>query len=986
MHAFLPRRLSSSGIPRVCWFTLISLSLTWNAHVAAQRNAGQLGGVEPSGQYPSPQYYVGLDIYRTGDLEAAIDAFDGAMRGTRRDINGRWIDAIPVLAMLAECHWQAGDVATAREHVDQVFQIAIRNSGWLGRVDWPAALQPGLALAVPGGLWPEASAVRLVPVADKLMYSSGKPLTEQDLVRGGVIEELNLRTMDLVEIMRGLAVAAHRRRVILGPLAEQDPLASALLDATKYPAGLQIPIARTLIGSLRSSEYFSIHDDKRVLEGAEAAWFNGGAHPLSAIAMLSQVSALAGSEKPESAVALAINLVHLAAALEQPEWIGEAMQLAAGCASEQQAASVRQAAAIVATSMLRDSRLATLHCLIAGADAAVTAGDLDSAATMLSQAQSLTARRDVTQPRLEAYGAYVAARLAAARGSSVGVLQGTPLDEAIARVSSFAIQHRNRSQSLVSTPRGYQLGLVGQAIGKSLGGNTSDKLLQAYCEDPPAQVWRRDPVDGLSGVLIDRAPAHAARVNLAAAAGYADKLLQAVDAMLAARFNQQLPLGGRISQVRALACGDERTLDPPLLEFREKAGRGMKDLRAAVQAMGEPNAIQAEAAEAQACSIALGRLHLPQTAPRLLNEKLPIATLPPRTALITFTFVSNKLLATLSADGKTVAWDVAGASRLSTEIGRLLKEIGVGKVRGNRLPKDSAWKETAVTLRRQLFPDEASIQVERFDDWIIVPDGPLWYLPFELLPVSDAASPLIADRLRVRYAATPGLALKPIAGPPAIGAVGLSAELFFAPRDLEANAATVQSILDVLTDPIRLPEAVETPSGLLGNRIGHLVVASPRAPHPKNHLLTALAPYDQSSPYGTLDGWMRFPAEVPRSVVLFGYRTPVDAGQVGTGQEMFNTLCALNVAGVSSVVLSRWAVGGESSAIALRELLQELPIAGMNQSWLRARMLLRRSELDPAAEPLLPQADHERDGLTGDEPLFWASYLVSSPDPVAAAN
>jgi hypothetical protein len=222
--------------------------------------------------------------------------------------------------------------------------------------------------------------------------------------------------------------------------------------------------------------------------------------------------------------------------------------------------------------------------------------------------------------------------------------------------------------------------------------------------------------------------------------------------------------------------------------------------------------------------------------------------------------------------------------------------------------------------------------------------------------------------------------------PPISRAVGLTADLFFAPRDPELNQSIVQSIVDVLKDPVRLPEVVDTPTGLLGNQLGHLVVAAPRAPNPKNPFLMSVAPYDQSSPYGTLAGWMRFPAEVPRSVVLFGFRTPVDVGQSGTGDELFTTVCALNAAGVRSILLSRWAVGGESSAILLREFLQELPFIGMSAAWDRARMVLRQSELDPAAEPLLTKADQEREGLTGDEPLFWAGYMVSSPGQTTTAN
>ena len=66
----------------------------------------------------------------------------------------------------------------------------------------------------------------------------------------------------------------------------------------------------------------------------------------------------------------------------------------------------------------------------------------------------------------------------------------------------------------------------------------------------------------------------------------------------------------------------------------------------------------------------------------------------------------------------------------------------------------------------------------------------------------------------------------------------------------------------------------------------------------------------------------------------------------------------------------------------LRELVQELPVAGMDAAWKRAKMVLRHSELDPAAEPLLTKNDQQRQGLTGEEPLFWAGYILSTPPGV----
>jgi hypothetical protein len=399
---------------------------------------------------------------------------------------------------------------------------------------------------------------------------------------------------------------------------------------------------------------------------------------------------------------------------------------------------------------------------------------------------------------------------------------------------------------------------------------------------------------------------------------------------------------------------------------------------------GGEDPAQFDALEAKACAIAVSRVVLPKISPPLLDEKLPAAKLPSRTAMLTFVNAGNKLYAMLAADGKVSMWAIDGANRLPNEIAQLLRAIGVGKTRGNRLPEDQSWREAASKLRSRLIPDEQRLDAERFDEVVVVPDGPLWYLPFEILPVGDAQSSLLGDQLAVRYAPTPGVAIKsgmankPGALPPDNTTIGLNAELFFAPRDPEENETIVKSLMDVIGQPVRLPQTPSIPTSLLGTNVGHLVIAATRTAE-KNPLLTSVASYDRDSPYGTLAAWMRFPVPVPQSVVLFGMRTPVDMGQMGNGDEIFMTLCALHVSGVRSVMLSRWAVGGESSAIALRELVQELPVAGLNASWARARSVLRQSELNPVTEPLLTKSEHAIQGLTGDQPLFWAGYLLSSP-------
>lgn len=940
---------------------------------------GVLGGTEPPGTYPHQSYYLALDIYRSGDLKSATDMFERVP--TRRDINGRWIDSIPVLAMRAECYWQLGNVVAARQAVDEVFQIAIRNRGWLSKVGWDQTLQAGV-VPQDAGLWPEAAAIQRVSVSDKIMYGAGKLVNANDIRRGGAIEEPTLRPMDIVELMRGLAIAAYRRRVILGQLSIQDPLAVGLLDATKYPAGANLPIVRSLVGSMRSSVRFALHDDQQaVAEAQQSVTFNGGVHPITAIAMVTNCSALAGSKNPATAVPLAISATNSAAALRQPEWMGEAMQIAAGCATTpEQADLVRQAATKVAAGIHRRSRFAALHCLVAGADAAVSAGNIEAAIVLLEQARTLAARRDVMMPRVETYASYVAARIAAAKGNSVGINAPTELDAAISQIQNFAFNNRSRSrQVFVSMPRIYQIELVRAATGTSLGGKSSDDLLKIYVNDPAPDVWRRDAVNALASVMADREKLALLRLQLAASQSDGEAVLKRANDLFAARFRQRLPLGGRIAQVRHLARSEEMLLSKEAVEFRKTAPPQFKELRGAANAAAQPNAITSQKLEAGACAVALSKHHLPLSMPPQLDEKLPLTKLPPRTAMLMFVEVGNRVHATFSVDGRTSTWKVPSTKRLAGEINALLSSYGVGKPRGNRLPENDSWRKAAVTLRRKLLPDDATVTSDRIDELIVVPDGALWYLPFEVLPVGGEESDLICDVMRVRYAPTPGFAFYPTAMPPQSRAIGVATEAFFAPRDPDQNEVIAQSIVDVIAEPVRLPESSDTPTGLLGDSVGHLVVGGVRTPNMKSLLATSVAGYDQNNPAGTIAGWTRFPATVPRTVVLPGFRTPVDVSQTGTGQELFVTLCGLHSAGVRDVMLSRWPVGGESTALAMRELVQELPFGGLFKSWQRARMILRSANLDPIAEPLLTKADQAVPDLSGNEPLFWSGYLISSP-------
>ncbi|TWU07676.1 CHAT domain-containing protein [Stieleria varia] len=946
---------------------------------------GQLGGVEVLGTYPPDQYYQALEVYRDGDLDRAVDAFDFALGSTRRDINGRWLDSIPVLAMLGECYYQGGDLESANQAVEQAINVAIRYRGWLSNPIWQDVINPGIVTPNSSTLWPQAMAVKRAPIARRLQYRSGRVLTEQELARGGVFEEANIKTIDVVEIMRGLALASYRRRVIQGELAANDVMANQLIDSTRYPAGLQVPVALNLIGAMRAVVKAGASQDQDALKDAlENRVSAAGAHPLSPIVGLTQAYLMAGSKQPQAAVPIAIATANQAAAYEQYEFIGEALQLAAGCVDETTAPAVQSAAETVATSLFRKSRFATLHCLIVAADAAATSGQLGAANNYLTQARALLTRRDVIQPRMQAYANYVAARVAALQNAttpSPGFRDA--VSQPFTQMNQFAFKHQIRNQSKISMPRLFQIARVSNAIARNQAGQASDAVLMAFSSEPSIETWRRDPVDALAALQFDREPMQLARLRIAASRTAGDDVLTLQDELLASRARKVDALGGRLLQVRTLARSDDAVLGKEVVAMRNKAPKSLRNLRdaAALPLPGSADAAMAkiEQMEATAWSIALDRQELPKVMPPQMPAKAPSGIVPEHVGVMTFLSDGNVVHVTFASAGKTAYWTVPGGARLGTEVSRLLRSVGVGKPRGKRLPEDDSWRGEGLKLWRQLLPDPALLSSRKISHLVIVPDSVLWYVPFEILQASEDSDQLLGEQFQIHYAATPGLAMNVTSMPHPNNKIAMAAGKFFAPRDLELNAVIVQSVQDAAADTVMLGGPGSAGTAWLADSVGHLMVGDQTVPNLDQPAATSLAPYEKTMSMGTLESWLRFPGKVVESVALFGFRTPVDLGQVGNGRELFHCVASLQCAGVRSVLLSRWIVGGESTALVMREYAQELPFIGPSDAWTRARGLLRRSELDPSAEPTLMQSEYDREGLTGDEPFFWSGYLLASP-------
>ena len=994
------------SIHRVCLFAVLCTG--WMTHRCPVASA-QLGfpGAEPAGQYPAAAYYSGLQLYRDGDTVAALEFFDAALTQGRKTIEGRWLDSVPALAMRAECLYQLGDCVGSLESIEALTAIAKANARWPSRVVWSTVFNPGVVRQNPSYLWPSAAPINVMSLSRKVQFEAGVNVTANVLARGGTIEPFNVKVLDVVELMRCIATAMHRRRVLLGPLSTDDPSVVGLLDTIKYPARLTAADARGLIGSMRGCGYFAAGNDDKTVAAVQSTSIGGRVHALSPVALLSAVRVAATDDDVSTKIAGAIRAADVAAAVGQTEWIGPALQIAAGMVQADTAGELATYASGVATAMVRPSRLASLHAAVAAADAYVTAGQYDSAAGMLQSASQIASRRDVYAPRIDAYAAYVQTRLTAATSS--GANGGSPaadasspksdpamtaemLDPATAAsldsIRQFAVGNlptvrrrgnrggNRRGGPQVTLPRVLQKLQLPTFLSAAGTSSSADTLASIYVRDPPQWLWRTDPVDALGSAHYDNTPIHRVRLSLAIASGNPEKILLAMDDYAIDRFLGSLPIGGRAASVRHLSWTPAESLSQPARKFLD-ANPAMKSLREDALQSG-PDPAAAPTLRAAANRIAVSRNHIPWSALPSLPREKPASALPAETAVLAAVQIDNAYQFIAWSRGRLRQWRMPAAP-IQNAMKKYMSSIAVtgGATRLSDDPDRAAVRQRAsIRLRQTMFPDDDFWRSITESELCFVPDGLLWYLPLETLVITDESSiadgtaASVGDRLTVRYSVSVGSVTTPPTNVEAATKIALAGDLFFAPRDVDANRQILMDLAALPNVDIEIPRA--TPTNRIGSSAGHVVVAAIRTPIDHSSAWT-ISPTDPPRTGSTIASMLSYPHDPPSSIFMPGYSASHSRG--GNGSEIFRTLATLRAAGVRDVVLSRWPVGGQSSAIICEQYLQEVAAIGPAAALQRARTILRQSELNPADEPLLAKSQSDREDITGDEPLFWATYL-----------
>jgi hypothetical protein len=378
-------------------------------------------------------------------------------------------------------------------------------------------------------------------------------------------------------------------------------------------------------------------------------------------------------------------------------------------------------------------------------------------------------------------------------------------------------------------------------------------------------------------------------------------------------------------------------------------------------------------------------------------------SLPPGHALLVFFATSDNLYAFLLNREKYANWQVAATpqaiAKKTTTLLRDMGNISSGYELSAKDLADTHWRKEAGELLDSLLKGTREVDLgKKFDELVIVPDGALWYVPFDALQirVGGQLQPLISHS-RVRYAPTAGLATAYQEMGHRRGNTAIVAGKFSAKLDDDVLDAAVKDLSKTLPGCVTVKMPLPAPAPVYASAIDRLVVlddlgaAAESDPYGWSPL-----PAERTKNGGTLSDWFPLPCRGPDEMVLPGFHAASEAPlkrvdtsrrsgrgasaeAIAPGNEIFLSLCGLMSTGTRTVLLSRWRSGGQASLDLVREFTQELPHTTPADSWQRAVQVVSNGPLTVENEPRIKKAANPAAAgptLRATHPFFWAGYML----------
>jgi tetratricopeptide (TPR) repeat protein len=975
--------------------TVPSLLACLLAVLSASAACGQIN--PQSKAVPGDLYLLSFAPYYEGDFGTAKKAFQDSARGGVRNVDGRWVDSICYHTMVGECFYQLGNRADALEQYTSALQLFVAHQNWLGRVSFPPSIDAASSSNLASVTWGKPGRAMLIGnIPDRMTIEQGRLDNSSVLQRGGVVSPLQYVPVRVGEVVRCTALAIARRREIMGPVCQHDPLTNSVLTAlTSRPAPpnhwsqawISVQLGMAYASAGKNTEAVA-----ELTKGLQIA--DRFDHVLTALALVELGKLAFAEQKYDAAATMFYEATFPAAAFNQLDTLEEAFrwgQVTHLVANKQ--GLYTPAAAAQNWNGIKNSKVLQASVSILSAENFSTMGRYADAAAMLDQGARVLGRREMQAGRIGARFNWETARVAFGTGKLPAGNAALALCMAFQKLGSERLYQIALADALYTS-------------GQIRVDRIAEQLYDDVLREPTAADWLVDPMETMTVVTTPHLGPMEHWFEVAVKRKQPEKAADVADRIRRHRFFSTIPTGGRMLALRWIVEAPEQALpDRARLERRDllakypklaELGKQAAALREKIAAL--PKTPADEKAVKEQTDL-FGQLAAISTLQELLLSEIALRrepsdfVFPPLTSvkdlqkrlrgdqLVLAYFTTSRYVVGFAISKEACRmWQINGTAQIKDDMAALFKAWGL--IDKNTLVatadlKKTEWKAIAARLLTQLTNGAKAEHFANFKELIVVPDGLVWYLPFEALQTGESSDmEALLSRMRVRYAPTLGLALPDERTMPAAPATAVVVGRMFAKEEESVPKDAAAELAKKLPGTFVVPANLATPGSLYGAVIDRLVVYDDIDDADRGSYDWSPLRSDKGKPAGALAQWALLPWHGPQQVVLPGFHTPVEAGlkRGGSGDEIFLSVMGLLASGSRTVLISRWRTGGQTGYDLMREFVQELPHTSASNAWQRASQLLLTTPLDLTREPRVRATPD--DALTGAHPFFWAGYLL----------
>jgi tetratricopeptide (TPR) repeat protein len=959
---------------------------------------------------PTQALDIALTTLASGDFQQALQIASREYQGAIQLGGQRWIDSIAAAALVGECQYELGSLREAVAAYEDAMRLATVHGDWLLAVQFPSQRLRARSQArvATWGRTVRKSLPASLPETVSIRQGSNP---ENVLKKGGVLAAPVNFPIRPEPIMRAIVVSIYRYGSILGDIAGESSLLTDLRQVLgKRPAPpnhysqswVDVALGMACWAQGRSDEAFGRFKAGLLVE-------NQFDHPLTCWALIGMGRIALDAGRDAEAAAFFEEASYTAADFGDARALEEAFS---GAATAHLAAGTRGVpATIVGGAAWARGNLPVLHArlLAAQAECLAVAGDPQAAARILSGIDTRVLRGDPGRGLCGADVAYASATVAYRGGDGVGG------DRELFR--SIGIM-QPRGVRLFQLAKLVELVRAGTSV---ISDRRADELFRELLEDPLPRWFTIDPVGTLAMLTAPRQEAFEIWGAIAARRGL-EEAKAVVEATARARWLESQPLGGRRAAIEALIGCQPEALSVAEAERRAAILARYPSLAVAIDSMTRAgDALRGAAGDAQRAApdgfaadapewddyrqAATARAGIVATLagsreptafpfPPLLSPAEIRGRLRPGEVILSFHWTSTGLTGILeAADGKA-AWDVKQPGTLVREIAGLLKALclfdAAAPVPTERLVTTD-WRVAAERVERLLFKDaRINLADDAVKELVIVPDGALWYVPFEILPAGSGRQPLqpgdeprrLRDTCLIRYCPTRSLAVDRFAAGGDRGLVGVHLGRMHKGDTLEAAGDLGERLSLSLDRPLLLGGSSGAPLLSAASLVDTMLIFD-EVPGDGSVAARPLAVGWPGRSGMTFGEWVASPRKRPQTVLLPGFQSAAASGLARVparpGDDLFLAATDLLAAGGRTAVVSRWRMGGRSTVHLMEEFVADYRhragAGAAADSWHRAVDIVSAEEPDIDREPRLTQSPGAV--LTDSRhPLFWAGCML----------